>query len=116
MTIFVSTPTGSTAYNLAAGGPLLTPGMAALCLTPICPHTLTNRSLVLPAESVITVHVQQAGTEPHLTIDGQLGVRLRAGDVVGVAQARQPLRLFQAPGKDIYELLRSKLRWSGSTE
>ncbi len=112
--LIVSTPTGSTAYNLAAGGPLLTPGLAALCLTPICPHTLTNRSLVLPADNLIEVEVEDSNANPNLTIDGQVGFILQAKDVVRIARSEQPLRLFQAPGKDIFELMRTKLLWSGS--
>ncbi|MFH2009729.1 MAG: NAD(+)/NADH kinase [bacterium] len=112
--LIVCTPTGSTAYNLAAGGPLLMPGLAALCVTPICPHTLTNRSLVLPAECEITVQVGEAGEEPYLTIDGQRGYGLKAGDVIRIARASRSLPLYQAPDRDIFELMRSKLSWSGS--
>jgi NAD+ kinase len=112
--LIVSTPTGSTAYNLSAGGPLLTPGLAAICVTPICPHTLTNRSLVMPADCVITVQVVDTGDKPYLTIDGQQGYILDADDVVSVARAEAALPLFQAPDVDIFELMRSKLSWSGS--
>lgn len=111
--LIVSTPTGSTAYNLAAGGPLLTPGLEALCLTPICPHSLTNRTLVLPAEGEVSVRVLGGGTAPQLTLDGQVGFGLQKGDEVRVDRAATPLRLLQAPGKDIFELMRTKLRWSG---
>jgi NAD+ kinase len=112
--LIVSTPTGSTAYNLAAGGPLLMPGLAAICVTPICPHTLTNRSLVLPADCEITVLVVDSGDKPYLTIDGQQGYILNAGDVIRIGRADGALELFQAPDRDIFELMRSKLRWSGS--
>jgi len=112
--LIVSTPTGSTAYNLSAGGPLLTPGLAAVCVTPICPHTLTNRSLVMPAECVITVQIVDTGDKPYLTIDGQRGYILNADDVVVIARADVALPLFQAPSVDIFELMRSKLSWSGS--
>ncbi len=112
--LIVSTPTGSTAYNLSAGGPLLTPGLAAICVTPICPHTLTNRSLVMPADCVITVQVVDTGDKPYLTIDGQQGYILNADDIVSIAQAGKALPLFQAPDVDIFELMRSKLSWSGS--
>lgn len=111
--LIVSTPTGSTAYNLAAGGPLLTPGLEALCLTPICPHALTNRTLVLPAKGEVSVRVLGGGTAPQLTLDGQVGFALRKGDEVRVDRAATPLRLFRAPDKDIFELMRTKLGWSG---
>jgi len=112
--LIVCTPTGSTAYNMSAGGPLLTPGLAAICVTPICPHTLTNRSLVMPAECVITVQIVDTGDKPYLTIDGQRGYILNADDVVSIARAEAALPLYQAPSVDIFELMRSKLRWSGS--
>jgi len=112
--LIVSTPTGSTAYNLSAGGPLLTPGLAAVCVTPICPHTLTNRSLVMPADCVITVQIVDTGDKPYLTIDGQQGCTLHADDVVVIARAEAALPLYQAPSVDIFELMRSKLSWSGS--
>lgn len=112
--LIVSTPTGSTAYNLSAGGPLLTPGLAAICVTPICPHTLTNRSLVMPADCVITVQIVDTGDKPYLTIDGQRGWILNADDVVSIARAEAALPLYQAPSVDIFELMRSKLSWSGS--
>ncbi len=112
--LIVSTPTGSTAYNLSAGGPLLTPGLAAICVTPICPHTLTNRSLVLPADCVISAQVVDTGDRPYLTIDGQQGYILNADDQVMIARAQESLLLFQAPSVDIFELLRSKLSWGGS--
>lgn len=112
--LIISTPTGSTAYNLAAGGPLLTPGLDAVCITPICPHTLTNRSLVVPAGSVITVQVLDNGEKPYLTIDGQRGYILDAGDEVIIARAKQPLPLLMVPERGIFELMRSKLSWSGA--
>jgi NAD+ kinase len=112
--LIVSTPTGSTGYNLSAGGPLLTPGLAAVCVTPICPHTLTNRSLVMPADCVITVQIVDTGDKPYLTIDGQQGYILNADDVVVIARAEAALPLYQAPSVDIFELMRSKLSWSGS--
>lgn len=112
--LIVSTPTGSTAYNLSAGGPLLTPGLAAVCVTPICPHTLTNRSLVMPADCVIAVKIVDTGDKPYLTIDGQQGYSLNADDVVIIARAEAAQPLYQAPSVDIFELMRSKLSWSGS--
>jgi len=112
--LIVSTPTGSTAYNLSAGGPLLTPGLAAVCVTPICPHTLTNRSLVMPADCVITAQIVDTGDKPFLTIDGQRGYILDADDVVSIARAEAAQPLYQAPEVDIFELMRSKLSWSGS--
>lgn len=112
--LIVSTPTGSTAYNLAAGGPLITAGLEAMCLTPICPHTLTNRSLVLAADSVVEIRVSGVTEQALLTIDGQLGFSLAAGDLIRIVRAEQALPLFAAPERGIFELLRTKLHWSGS--
>lgn len=110
--LIVSTPTGSTAYNLAAGGPILTPGQASMALTPICPHTLTHRPLVLPASSRIAVELP-AREHPGsimLTVDGQWGHRLSPGERVEVTAAPSPLRLYRSD-KPYFEILREKLSW-----
>ncbi len=109
--IIVSTPTGSTAYSLAAGGPILDPLLNAFVVTPICPHQLTYRPLVLPDTVRIEVHFV-AGEEPvYLTVDGQVGVELRRRDVIRVTKAAKKLRLIRPPHKTYFEVLRSKLRW-----
>lgn len=108
--LIISTPTGSTAYCLSAGGPIVEPTMDAMVLTPIASHTLTNRPIVLPgADRVeVTLHTDQ---EVMLTIDGQIGVPLRQGDVVGVAKAAARIRLLRFPRKDFFSVLRTKLKW-----
>jgi NAD+ kinase len=107
--LIVSTPTGSTAYNLAAGGPILTPGQSALAITPICPHTLTHRPLVVPATSKIEIEVSGSSESIMLTVDGQWGYPLAPGDRVEVTQAA-PLRLYRSE-KPYFEILREKLSW-----
>ncbi len=108
--LIISTPTGSTAYNLAAGGPILTPGQESLAITPICPHTLTHRPLVVPSSSHVTVHVSGGSSGIMLTVDGQWGVPLVHGDRVEVSRSPSPLRLYRS-GKTYFEILREKLSW-----
>ena len=108
--LIISTPTGSTAYNLAAGGPILTPGQAALAITPICPHTLTHRPLVVPATSKIEIEVSGASESIMLTVDGQWAYPRAHGDRVEVVQAEAPLRLYRSE-KPYFEILREKLSW-----
>ena len=114
--LIVSSPTGSTAYNLAAGGPILHPGLAAMVLTPICPHMLSNRPLVIGDESLVEVRLRGAREgEVHITFDGQRGFPLDRADVVTVTCSPRTLRLVKAPDRDYYEVLRSKLKWGEST-
>jgi NAD+ kinase len=109
--LILSTPTGSTAYSLAAGGPIVYPKVAAFVVTPICPHTLTNRPLVIPDTSRVEISFR-AGDEPvFLTIDGQVGVELQRADKVSVAKAAHPLLLVRPARKTYYEILRNKLKW-----
>ena len=107
--LIVSTPTGSTAYTLAAGGPILAPNLEAMVLTPICPHTLTNRPLVLRADSCVTVTNISDGPV-RLTIDGQWGREIQIGDWIEVRKTDRPLRLFRAP-TSFFAILRQKLSW-----
>jgi NAD+ kinase len=113
--LIVSSPTGSTAYNLAAGGPILHPTLDAVVLTPICPHMLSNRPLVVSDRSSIEVRLR-AGRESdaHLTLDGQRGFPLRGGDVVTVTRSPRTIRLVKAQ-RDYFEVLRTKLKWGEST-
>ena len=108
--LIISTPTGSTAYNLSAGGPILFPTMDAVVLTPIAPHTLSNRPICVPgAERIeVTLLVEQ---EVMLTMDGQVGVPLRERDVVEVQKATAPMRLVRLPQTDFFSVLRTKLKW-----
>jgi len=110
--LIVATPTGSTAYSLSAGGPLLLPTFDAILLTPISPHALTQRPLVLPGSSVVELTVLASrGGEVHLTVDGQVGRALEEGDVVSVRRSEQPARLLVPPGRNRFEVMRKKLRW-----
>ncbi len=108
--LIISTPTGSTAYNLSAGGPILFPTMDAVVLTPIAPHTLSNRPIVVPGAQRIEVAllVEQ---DVMLTMDGQVGVPLRERDVVEVQKAAARIRLVRFPQKDFFSVLRTKLKW-----
>mgnify|MGYP006276572377 CR=1 FL=1 len=110
--LILATPTGSTAYNLSAGGPILAPSVDAMLLTPIAPHTLTNRPVVIPASAVVRVqpHMDERD-ELHLTFDGQSGVELATGDDVFVSRAPMPLRLVHATTRSYFEVLRTKLKW-----
>ena len=109
--LIVSTPTGSTAYSLSAGGPIVHPEMDALLITPICPHTLTMRPLVVPAESTVEVTLVTRDSEVYLTLDGQVGHPLRADDRVRVRRGAHPALMVRSRRRDSYEILRRKLRW-----
>lgn len=113
--ILVSTPTGSTAYNLAANGPIVNPELESIILNPICPHTLTNRPLLLPPDSVIELEILTEDS-CHLIADGQKKIReLGAGDLAEIKQAETRTSLIVPPDLNFYELLGSKLQWSGNT-
>lgn len=114
--VIIATPTGSTAYSLSAGGPILDPRQDAIAVTPICPHTMAIRPLVLPPGSEIAVEVVSPSEEGILTIDGQVGASLRMGDRVICRKAKQPVRLVRLPGGSFFSLLRRKLRWGDVSE
>ena len=110
--LIVSTPTGSTAYSMAAGGPIMHPNLQALILNPICPYTLSHRPLVLPDTAHIQVILQTSDEDVRVTLDGQVGVELHYGDVVDIQQAAQPMKLIRTLRKDEYfHILRTKLKW-----
>ncbi len=109
--LIISSPTGSTAYNMAAGGPIIDPGSECLVITPICPHMLTNRPMIVSADASIRVEVMFQDEDVVLTADGQVGMPLLAGDVVEILQASSRTRLILSPEKDYFEILRTKLRW-----
>ena len=109
--LIVSTPTGSTAYTLGAGGPIVFPTLENIILIPICPFTLTNRPLILPDSFVITVVLDDRSRDVYLTFDGQLGVRLQPKDIVEIKKCPQSIRLIKSPDKSYFEILRTKLRW-----
>jgi NAD+ kinase len=112
--LIVATPTGSTAYNLAAGGPIVHPSMDALVLTPIAPHMLTNRPIVIPTEREVRVRStsSNAGDEVYVTVDGQTGFGLQEGDEIAIAKSERPLRLIRSTTRSYFEVLRQKLKWN----
>lgn len=109
--LIISTPTGSTAYSLAAGGPIIYPIVEAFLVTPICPHTLTNRPLVIPDSVTIDVDFKAEDDEVFLTMDGQVGTELVRGDHIRIRKAPETLRLVRPAKKTYYQILRSKLKW-----
>ena len=108
--LIVATPTGSTAYALSAGGPIMHPSLEAFVIAPICPHTLTLRPSVVPASRPITITVIDA-EDAHLTLDGQVGHRVLPGDEVRLHRAEARITLLQRPGLDFFALLQEKLHW-----
>jgi NAD+ kinase len=109
--LIISTPTGSTAYSLAAAGPILEPTLGAIVLAPICPHTLTNRPIVVPSAAAIRVTLRSFGDTVILIPDGQQGVRLNNGDQVEARDYGLPVSLIKLPSRSYYEILREKLKW-----
>jgi NAD+ kinase len=109
--LILSTPTGSTAYNVSAGGPIVHPTMAAIILTPISSHTLTNRPLVLPAECRVEVTLRSIPDEVYVTVDGQVGMKLESHDRVAVCKSQRLVQLIAPAGKDFFDVLRDKLKW-----
>jgi len=111
--LVVSTPTGSTAYNLSAGGPIVYPTMGAVIITPICPHMLTNRPIVLPDELDIEIGIvsPSEGQEIYVTLDGQEGMPLHEKDRVCVRKSEQRVLLISSPDKNYFDVLRTKLKW-----
>jgi NAD+ kinase len=111
--LIVATPTGSTAYNLAAGGPIVQPVVDAIVLTPIAPHMLTNRPIVIPASSRVRVQPMMAERdELYVTFDGQAGYQLEAGDEVHIRCAERRIRLLHPSSRSYFEVLRQKLKWN----
>jgi NAD+ kinase len=109
--LIVATPTGSTPYSLSAGGPIVHPSVEAFLITPICPHTLTDRPVVVQDSSIIEVTVQGHTEKVFLTLDGQTGIELQPGDRVRITKAAARLKLIQPPRKSYFEILRNKLKW-----
>lgn len=114
--LIVSTPTGSTAYNLSAGGPILYPTMANFILTPICPFTLTNRPIILPDSDTIIIKMRGTSEEKViLTFDGQVGFELFHKDSVMIYKSNERIKLIKSPDQGYFEILRTKLMWGGAT-
>ena len=112
--LIVCSPTGSTAYSLAAGGAVVSPAAEVFTLTPICPHTLSNRSVIVNLDSVVTVRVLSRRVDTILTADGQQPRPLAAGDIVTIRRSKHEVRLLHLAGSSFFETLRRKLGWSGS--
>lgn len=109
--LILSTPTGSTAYSLSAGGPVMAPDVAALALTPICPHTLSNRSVVLPSTARIEIRVSAGDKDNYLSVDGQVGRELEPEDSIRAWKAAHTVDIVQTRATPYFDVLRSKMRW-----
>lgn len=112
--LIVSSPTGSTAYSLAAGGAVVSPQAEVFALTPICPHTLSNRSVIVSLRSTVQVRLLSQRVETFLAADGQTPIELRAGQVMRFRRSRHAARFARLPGTSFFDTLRTKLNWSGS--
>lgn len=112
--LIVSSPTGSTAYSLAAGGALVHPTAKVMALTPICPHTLSNRSLLVPLSATMEIRVVNARPATVLSVDGDLLCDLDAGDTIRIRQSRKSVRMMHLAGSSFYQALRRKLHWRGT--
>ncbi len=109
--VIIATPTGSTAYSLSAGGPILIPTLNAMLLTPICPHTLTLRPLVLNGETCLTARLKTESETVMVIFDGQEGIELRVGDLIEITRSPYDLLILRDPRKSYYQTLREKLKW-----
>lgn len=113
--LIISTPTGSTAYSVSAGGPIISPEAHVVALTPICPHTLTNRSIVIGTEQLLRIEIPTQPSSLTLQFDGQSGGKLKPGDWIEIRPAPAPVILAYILGTDFYSVLRQKLKWSGAS-
>ena len=111
--LILATPTGSTAYSLAAGGPVIHPDVPGIIMTPICPFTLTNRPLIIPDSIRITLKLAQGASDIMLTFDGQKGLDISDRDTIIVRKGPHPLNMITLPGQHYFDVLKAKLRWSG---
>jgi NAD+ kinase len=109
--LIVATPTGSTAYSLSAGGPIVHPSVESWIVTPICPHTLSDRPIVVRDSSFVEINLAKNTESVFLTLDGQTGIPMQPDDKVRMKRAAERLKLIQPPKKSYYEILRSKLKW-----
>jgi NAD+ kinase len=112
--LIVATPTGSTAYSLSAGGPILAPESGAFVITPICPHVLTNRSIIVGEDALIEIEVSEREYPVFLTVDGREPLRIETGTIVAIRKSDQVLPLASLPGVSFFGVVRQKLKWSGS--
>lgn len=112
--LIISTPTGSTAYSLSAGGPILMPDTGVFVITPICPHVLTNRSTVVSDQCMVEIRLTVPGQEVYINADGETSIEMHPGDVLRISQSNRVLSLAMLPDRPFSEVLRQKLKWSGS--
>ena len=112
--LIVATPTGSTAYSLSAGGPILDPESGVLVITPICPHVLTNRSIIVAETSIIEIEVSDPDYPVFLTLDGREPIRVKKGSTINIRKAKKTLPLAALPDVSFFSVVRQKLKWSGS--
>jgi NAD+ kinase len=109
--LIISTPTGSTGYSLSAGGPIVYPSLQSIIITPICPHNLTNRPIIVPKEATITVTLCSGDAEVFLTLDGQVGFKMKLQDKMEVKKGERVISLIKSPSRGYFEVLRTKLMW-----
>ena len=109
--LIICTPTGSTGYSLSAGGPIVYPSLNLFSITPICPHTLTNRPLIISDDSIIRIELMSESEDVFLTVDGQVGVRMERHDRVVVRKSEKTLSLVKTPFRSYFEILKKKLKW-----
>ena len=114
--LIIATPTGSTAYSLSAGGPIIHPSMHTLVLSPICPFTLTNRSILIPDQSIIQVKLGAEYDDVRITLDGQEGYDMKTKDILEIRKTKTTLQLIRGPNKNYYQTLRKKLHWGTQNE
>ncbi len=111
--LIIATPTGSTAYSLAAGGPVIHPSVPAVLMTPICPFTLTNRPLIIPDSATVAINLAERSSDIMLTFDGQQGVPIDDRDTIVISKSPHPIYMISEPSQHYYDVLKAKLRWSG---
>jgi NAD+ kinase len=112
--LIVATPTGSTAYSLAAGGPIIHPSVPGILITPICPFTLTNRPLMVPDSATIKIQLAEDTADIMLTCDGQVGLKIDERDAILISKSPSPVQMITLPDQNYFDVLKAKLRWSGS--
>ncbi len=112
--LIVATPTGSTAYSLAAGGPIIHPSVPGILITPICPFTLTNRPLMVPDSATIKIQLAEDTSDIMLTCDGQVGLKIDERDTLIISKSPNPVQMITLPDQNYFDVLKAKLKWSGS--
>jgi len=112
--LIVATPTGSTAYSLAAGGPIIHPSVPGILITPICPFTLTNRPLIVPDSATIKIQLAEDVSDIMLTCDGQVGLKVDERDTIIIGKSPHPVKMIILPHQNYFDVLKAKLKWSGS--